>query len=93
MTVDEFLERYSPRLHHFTDERNLPSIGKHGLLAYSELAARSITIPTPGGNEWSHEADEHKGIDGHVHLCLIDHGHPMEWMAQQDGRVGSTRYL
>lgn len=93
MTVDEFLRRYRPHLYHFTDERNLPSIRQHGLLAYSELEARGIEIACPGGNDWSHEADEIKRVDGHVHLCLIGHDHPMEWRAHEDGRLGPTRYL
>jgi len=46
---------------HFTDRANLESIQQHGLLSLAEAGRRNITIPVPGGNEWSHDADRKKG--------------------------------
>lgn len=93
MTIDEFLERADLNyLYHFTDEENLPSIRKHGLLPYADLQSRRIQIPKPGGNEWSHDADKRRGLDHFVHLCLKD-DHPMEYQATQGGHLGTTRFL
>jgi hypothetical protein len=79
-------------LFHFTDIRNIPSIKKHGLLSLSELQTRGIEILAPGGNEWSHEEDERRGLDEYVHLCFFDQ-HPMEYQARQGNRIGETRFL
>lgn len=82
-----------PRLYHFTDRRNLDSIrARGGLYPLSELVAKGISIPAPGGNQWSHDADGIKGMDRYVHLCFRSN-HPMEYVARQDGRIGDTIFL
>lgn len=72
---------------HFTDRSNLESIQKnHGLLSLAELRRRGVEISAPGGNEWSHEADEIKGVHEFVHLSFID-DHPMLFRAKQESRI------
>jgi len=66
---------------HFTDRANLESIQQYGLLSLAESGRRNITIPVPGGNEWSHDADRKKGLDRYVHLAFI-RDHPMLFVAQ-----------
>lgn len=80
MTIDEFEEILRKGhlynfLYHFTDVSNLESIAKHGLLSKAELEARGIAVATPGGNEWSRDADTHKGLDDYVNLCFTSN-HP-----------------
>jgi hypothetical protein len=79
-------------LYHFTDDRNLPSIRKHGLLSWAELIRRGIEVPAPGGNDWSHEADHRHDLDNYVHLCFRTN-HPMEWRAKQDSRIINSTFL
>jgi hypothetical protein len=82
-----------PLLYHFTDRRNVPLIKEiGGLLPLSELVQRKVTIPAPGGNAWSHEADSLKGMDKYVHLCFRNN-HPMEFVARQEGRLTDTIFL
>jgi hypothetical protein len=60
-----------PFLYHFTDRRNLDLIRKlGGLYPLAELQRRGITVPAPGGNEWSWDANGIKGFDEYVHLCF-----------------------
>lgn len=94
MTAERFLARYEVRcFYHFTDTRNLDSIRKaKGLLSSAELNRRKIQVPAPGGNDWSHEADERVGVDEYVHLCLFSE-HPMEYRAKQEGRILESRFL
>lgn len=78
---------------HFTDRSNLASIkGNGGLFSLRELRRLGIKIPAPGGNDWSHEADEGKGVDDFVHLALLNQ-HPMEYVARKDGRIKDTVWL
>jgi hypothetical protein len=80
-------------LFHFTDRRNLVSIREHGgLLALAEMKRRSIEIPAPGGNQWSHDADGMRGLDEYVHLCFR-WTHPMEHVARADGRITDSVFL
>jgi hypothetical protein len=82
-----------PHLYHFTDRRNLPLIRElGGLLPTSELAKRGIKVPAPGGNQWSRDADQMRGMDEYVHLCFRAN-HPMEYLARQDGRIEDTIFL
>src|SRR5260370_4560046 len=68
------------RLYHFTDRQNLPLIQKlGGLYPPSQLEARGIQIPAPGGNQWSRDADKMSGMDRYVHLCFRPN-HPMEYL-------------
>src|SRR5947208_649779 len=94
MTPDEFVRTYRPfRFYHFTDTRNLESIRAHGgLHPLATCRDEKISIAAPGGNDWSHEADERAGLDKYVHLCLRDE-HPMEYRACQDGRIIKPIYL
>jgi hypothetical protein len=63
--------RQIPLLYHFTDRRNLPLIRKlGGLYPRAELEEKAIKVPAPGGNQWSRDADEMKGMHQYVHLCL-----------------------
>jgi hypothetical protein len=80
------------KVFHWTDTRNLPSIGQHGLLSLVELAERGISPPAAGGNLISKQLDASSGLDSYVHLCLSDQ-HPMEYVARQEGRVLEVRYI
>ena len=72
---------------HFTDRLNLESIQKHGgLLPLNVLNDKGIKIPVQGGNKWSQDADECKGVDRYVHLCFVDN-HPMQFLTIQDKRI------
>jgi hypothetical protein len=51
-----------------------------------------VEIPAPGGNDWSHDTDEMKGLDRYNHLCFRPN-HPMEYVARQDGRITDSVYL
>lgn len=82
-----------PKLYHFTDRRNLDSIrAQGGLHPLSELVKKGINIPAPGGNQWSRDADELKGMGSYVHLCFRNN-HPMEFIARQDGRIKDSIFL
>lgn len=71
---------------HFTDKSNLPQILEHGLLSLAELARRNISVPKPGGNDWSHNADKFFGVDDYVHLCFTN-DHPMCHRAKDEERI------
>lgn len=80
-------------LYHFTDTRNLVSIRALGALyPLATLRQNNIAIPAPGGNEWSHDADEARGLHRYVHLCFRSN-HPMEHVARQDGRLQDSLFL
>lgn len=80
-------------LYHFTDRRSLPSIKRlGGLLSLAHLKAGGHVIAAPGGNDWSHEADERIGLDRYVHLCFCNQ-HPMEYAARQDLRINASVFL
>jgi hypothetical protein len=87
----DYLNKRGLSFYHFTDVRNLASIKANGLLSLRELRTREIQF-TPGGNEWSHDADCHKGVDRHVHLSLTPN-HPMEYVAKQEERIGVSQVL
>jgi hypothetical protein len=89
---DPFRQYGVTTLYHFTDRRNLPLIRKHGLYSSAKLKKKGIAIPAPGGNEWSQEADAHKGMDRYVHLCFRAN-HPMEYLARVDGRIKDSIFL
>ena len=77
---------------HFTDRANLDSIKEHGLLSRKTLNDKGIKIPVPGGNEWSQEADELRGLHAYVHLCFLNN-HPMQFLAVQDKRIQDPIWL
>ena len=78
---------------HFTDKSNLKSISQNeGLLSLGELERKGIDIPSPGGSEWSHDADKMKGLHEYVHLAFVD-DHPMLFIAKQDERIKEPIWL
>lgn len=91
MTPDQFINRFRvPCFYHFTDTRNLPSIVQRGgIYPWAELNG---DVLAPGGNDWSHEADQRNGLDRYVHLCLLNE-HPMEYRAKERGAILESRFL
>lgn len=82
-----------PRLFHFTDRRNLDLIRMHGgLYPIDHLERKGVAVPAPGGNQWSRDADEPRGMGRYVHLCFRAN-HPMEYAARQDGRIIDSIFL
>ena len=81
-----------PCLYHFTDTRNIPSIAEHGILSRSQLAARAVNDVVFGGNSWSHDQDDRKGVSDYVHLCFFE-SHPMEFMAKKDERIAESFFI
>lgn len=80
-------------LWHFTDESNLQSIiDNGGLLALTESRRRGVHVPSPGGNQWSHDADRIRGVDSYVHLAFLD-DHPMLFHTRNDGRTPNPIWL
>ena len=79
-------------LYHFTDESNLESIGKRGLVSKERMRAEGWWPQTTGGNDWSHEQDTARDIDPFVSLCFISN-HPMKYLAHKEGRLPKPRYL
>jgi len=78
---------------HFTDKSNVKSIAQNGgLLSLGELERKGILIPSPGGNQWSHDADKMKGLHEYVHLAFVD-DHPMLFRAKQDERIKEPVWL
>lgn len=92
--IKTVLEQYNiDGVWHFTARSNLELIKKHnGLLSLGELERRRIEIPSPGGNQWSHDADKLKGLHDYVHLAFLD-DHPMLYLAKQDGRITDPIWL
>ena len=92
MTTPDPLNQIT-RLYHFTDTRNLPMIRQlKGLYSAAVLKKAGWTIPAPGGNDWSQEADAWVGVDQYVHFCFCD-SHPMEYLARQAGRIQTSIFL
>jgi hypothetical protein len=90
---DPFAKYQVTHFYHFCDRRNLPLIRElGGLLSLEKLAEMGIEIPAPGGNEWSHDADQMKGLHKYVHLCLRNN-HPMEYVARQERRIKDSIFL
>ncbi|SMF95087.1 protein of unknown function [Methylomagnum ishizawai] len=92
--MKKILEKYKiDGVWHFTDRSNLELIKQQqGLLSLGELERRGVDIPAPGGNDWSHNADKHKGMHKYVHLAFVDN-HPMLYTAKQDGRIKNPIWL
>ena len=89
--LSKILSDKSLSFYHFTDTRNLPSIQRHGLLSMNALRERGHVV-SPGGNDWSLQADQRSGMDRYVHLCFFKE-HPMEFVAQREGRIVASRFL
>ena len=81
------------KLFHFTDVSNIDSIRNNGgLLSIEALQRQSVVPARPGGNDWSHEADQVKDLHRYVHLSFMDQ-HPMRYIAEREGRIGPVRLL
>ncbi|WP_438455818.1 DarT ssDNA thymidine ADP-ribosyltransferase family protein [Vreelandella venusta] len=79
--------------YHFTDVSNVEMIkAQGGLLSLAELNRRGIKDFKPGGNQWSHEADQRVGVDNYVHLSFVSQ-HPMEYVARRDERINETAWI
>jgi len=94
MNMKSIIKKYKiDVIWHFTDRANLYSIEEHrGLLPLKVLNDKGIEIPVQGGNQWSQDADKHKGLDKYVHLCFLDN-HPMLFQARQEGRIQDPIWL
>jgi len=92
-TEDPFIRYSVNTLYHFTDRRNLPKIRElNGLFSLAKLKEMNVAIPNPGGNAWSHEADQKKGMDRYIHLCFKSN-QPMEHVARENKHIGDTIFL
>ena len=78
-------------LYHFTDERNLESIKKNGLMCWSLLLNKKIPF-IPASDHLSRSLDVKKGLQKYVRLCLSPN-HPMAYVAHKDGRIGRYKWL
>jgi len=94
--MKDILKKYSiSGIWHFTDQSNLKSIKANGgLRSLRSLRDREIEIPTPGGNDWSHDADERCDLDKYVHLAFINN-HPMLYTARhrEEGRIENPVWI
>lgn len=94
--IDEMIKKYSiSGIWHFTDFANINSIKRNGgLLSLRTLKESGIPINIPGGNDWSHQADERLGIDDFVHLAFLPN-HPMLFAAKnrEEGRIEDPIWL
>ena len=92
MSPDDPLLRI-PVLYHFTDRRNLLLIRQlGGLYPLATLNEMGVQVPAPGGNQWSRDADDIRGMDRYIHLCFRA-THPMEFRAREDGRIIDSIFL
>jgi hypothetical protein len=97
MMIDELIKHISSsplhkELYHFTDEKNFPTIKQHGLLSKAKMRQLGFWPVATGGNDLSHSLDDYRGISNFVSLCFT-RSHPMKYLAQQEGRLHSPRYL
>ncbi len=97
MPIEEFIAhiKRSPQhryLYHFSDESNFDSINRLGLVSKERMRAEGWWPTTTGGNDWSHTQDTARGIDPYVSLCFTSN-HPMKFVAHNEGRLPSPRYL
>ncbi len=91
--LEVMIKYRQPYLFHFTDRRNIEKIKERGgLFSFKELYNSNINGIFCGGNDWSHEADQMRGVDDYVHLCFTEH-HPLEYLARQDGRIQETCWI
>jgi len=88
------LKKYGVKcLWHFTDKSDLNSIvSSGGLFSLKNIREKGIKVPVFGGNQWSHDADKHKGLDNYVHLAFLD-DHPMLYIAKQEQRINEPIWL
>lgn len=79
-------------LYHFTDVRNISSIARNGILSKMERERIQVEGAITGGNDWSHQQDQRKGLTDFVHLCFFDN-HPMEYIAKKENRIDNTYFI
>jgi len=97
MTIEQLIAHInaSPQhrhLYHFTDESNFPTIAERGLLSKAKMRVEGWWPVATGGNNLSHQLDQHRDIFGYVSLCFT-RNHPMKYLANRDGRLPTPRYL
>jgi hypothetical protein len=97
MTIEEYKKVLARghlyrSVYHFTARENLPSIRQHGIVSKAAARQSKIEVAVYGGNEWSHDADDHKGLNNYVNLCFTQ-SHPMCHLAHLEGRLKSPIYL
>ncbi len=97
MTIDELIRQINdgnrpPCLYHFTDTRNIPSIAANGILSRDEITKKSIPEVVYGGNQWSFDQDNRRGVSDYVHLCFFN-DHPMEFKAKSEGRIEDSFFI
>ncbi len=98
MTIEKLIElinngnREPKCLYHFTDTRNIPNIVEHGLLSRTEIQHKRITNVVCGGNDWSFDQDDRRGVSDYVHLCFFNQ-HPMEFIARKDNRIVDSFFI
>ena len=93
MNLAETLKHFNiTSIWHFTDESNLASIKKHGLLSLALLNKQNIDVSCYGGNELSHNLDQGKGLDKYVHLSIVK-DHPMQYIKKQKGEIPNPIWL
>ena len=72
-------------LYHYTSRRKLESIKRHGgLYSWWYLDNHGITVPCPGGNDFSKQLDRYNGLQDYVRLSLCP-DHPMAYRLKQVG--------
>lgn len=97
MTIDQLIayitaSRQHNLLYHFTDESNFPTIAQKGLLSKAKMREEGWWPVVTGGNQLSHDLDQSRGISSYVSLCFT-RNHPMKYLAHQQGRLPTPRYL
>lgn len=94
MTMQSIIDKYRiDAVWHFTDKSNIDSIKANGgLYSLRNLRESRIDVLSPGGNQWSHDADIYKGVDGYVHLAFLTE-HPMLYVAKVEGRIKNPVWL
>lgn len=71
---------------HFTDEANLKSIERHGILSLRNIIDNNIEVSHFGADDLSHSLDKYYGLDRYVHLSFIA-DHPMYYIARKRGSI------
>jgi len=85
--VKTFLDQYNIKsVWHFTDQSNIESITKHGLLSLHKLRQQHIDVEYTGSSKESHMIDRYKGLDKYVHLSFIQ-DHPLYYIALNEERI------
>ena len=78
-------------LFHFTDESNLDSISKHGLLTWKKLGEQQIPAKM-NSSDLSHRLDEKAGLADFVRLSFCKK-HPMMYIALKNKRISKPVVL